>query len=83
MSKSSVVKVRLDGPTAKLLRLYAKDHRISMGEFLERVLLQIDIEEACEDASDVLSIENRKEEGPGIPLEELMKRLKKQSKPKK
>jgi hypothetical protein len=80
MARSSVVKVRVSGKAAKLLRLYAKDHRISMGEFLEKMLYYIDVDEAFEETSDNLSIEQRKDEGPGISLDELMKKLKRKGK---
>lgn len=83
MAKGSVLKVKVDAPTARLLRLYAKDHRISMGEFLEYVIRHIDIDEVFEDTSDHLLFTQRKGEGPGISLEELMKRLNAKSKKKK
>lgn len=83
MAKGSVLKVKVDAPTARLLWLYAKDHRISMGEFLEYVIQHIDIDEVFEDISDHLLFTQRKDEGPGISLEELMKRLNAKSKKKK
>jgi hypothetical protein len=81
MANGSVLKVNVDASTARLLRLYAKDHRISMGEFLEHVIRYIDIDEVFEDTSDHLLFTQRKDERPGISLEELMKRL--SAKPKK
>jgi hypothetical protein len=83
MAKGSVLKVNVDASTGRLLRLYAKDHRISMGEFLEHVIRHIDIDEVFEDASDHLLFVQRKDEGPGISLEEFMKRLNTKSKKKK
>ena len=83
MAKGSVLKVKVDAPTARLLRLYAKDNRISMEEFLEHVIRHIDIEEVFEDTSDHLLFTQRKDEGPGISLEQLMKRLNTKSKKKK
>lgn len=72
MKRNSIATIRLHGRTGKLIRLYAQDHGLSMGEFLSKTFETIPIEDILEETSDRLTIEERKHERTsGLTLQEI------------
>jgi len=72
MKRNSIATIRLRGRVGKLIRLYAKDHGLSMGDFLAKAFATIPIEDILEEASDRITIEERKHErDSGLTLEQI------------
>lgn len=71
MKKTSVT-IKISALRAKLVRLYAKEHGITMSEFLSSALELPAFEDVLEEMSDRITIEERKgESGSGLTLKQI------------